>query len=80
MIEYYIGTLQECLDLDVIISGNCNWPLRWNVNWANPQETVDTGVYSLEVPQGSHGFTKTQMNKNITSPIVMNVEFSTEEE
>lgn len=73
--EYYTGTQQECLDIDAIISVNCNWPVGGTTRWAVPRETIDAGVYAIPVPQGSHGLTKEQMNASISSQISTDTKF-----
>lgn len=78
MIEYYLGTLQECQEIDEIISANCGWSDGNTHHWASPVETLNVGVFSIPVPQGSHGLTKEQMNDGIAKEIVTGVEFSEE--
>lgn len=75
MTEYYVGTLEECQSYDAIITANCGWPSGGTTNWDNPKETAIPGVYAIEVPQGSHGFTKEQMNAGISSAITVDPEF-----
>jgi hypothetical protein len=76
-IEYYKGTQAEMQALDAQITSNCGWPSGGTINWATPRETVDAGVYAIEVPQGSHGFTKAQMISGVVSTVYTNVEFPT---
>ena len=75
MTENYLGTYQECLDLDAKISINCGWPNDGTKHWAHPVETIVEGVFSIPVPQGSHGFRKEQMNTGISHDMSVNVEF-----
>ena len=75
MIEYYVGTFQECINIDNDICFNCLFPSNGTINWCSPIETIDNGVFVIEVPQGSHGFTKEQMNKGIAAQIQTNVLF-----
>lgn len=73
--KHYLGTLAECEAIDATITTNCGWPAEGTIHWADPRETVDTGVYAIEVPEGSHGFTKEQMTVTITAVEVEDVEF-----
>lgn len=73
--RHYIGTESECLAVDLIISTNCGWPIGSTQRWAIPRETTTAGVYSIEVPEGSHGFSFEQMNEGVTLPISENVQF-----
>lgn len=75
MQEHYKGTLTRMQELDDIISTNCNWPSNGTTHWANGKETVDSGVFSITTPQGSHGFTKEQMNSGVSDTIYTDVEF-----
>ena len=77
--EHYTGTLAEMEALDAQICSNCSWPDNNVVNWATPSLTVVSNVYAIEVPQGSHGFTKEQQNVNVSSTIHTNVKFPTED-
>jgi len=72
--RYYIGTEQECLQADAVISTNCGWPLGGTTNWANPALTL-SGGYVIPVPEGSHGFTGEAMQEGVTLPIVEDPEF-----
>lgn len=77
--EHYTGTLEEMEILDAKISENCNWPIGGTKNWATPRLTT-TGVYSIPVPEGSHHFTKEQMNASINTESISGVEFPQGEE
>ena len=73
--RYYIGTEQECMQVDSIISENCGWPNNGTNNWANPKITA-SGDYVIPVPEGSHGFTAEQMQTGLERfNIVDTVEF-----
>lgn len=80
MTERYKGTPERMQELDDIISSNCGWPSNRTTHWAYPKETIDSGVFSITVPQGSHGFTKEQMNNGISDTIYTDVEFPKVEE
>ena len=80
MAEYYLGTEQECLDLDAAITSNCGWPVPGTSNWANPLETATSGVFAIPVPQGSHGFTAIEMTSGVSTQVSTGVEFPESEE
>ncbi len=86
MTEHYKSTPGRMQELDDIISANCNWPLNGTTHWADSRETIDSGVGSIPVPQGTpkqglpESFTKAQMNNGISDTIYTDVEFPEVEE
>lgn len=74
-VKYYLGTLVECQVIDSQISMNCGWPSGGTTNWDNPRQTTTEGVYAIQVPAGSHGFTKEQMMAGITAGEHENIVF-----
>ena len=73
--KYYVGTKEELLALDAIITSNCGWPDGRTTHWANPTETNILGVFAIPVPEGSHGFKKEKMVQGIKGEEVENVSF-----
>ncbi len=82
MIKHYVGTLAEVQATEAQICTNAGIPngagtLRWSV----PTETIDSGVYAIEVPTyGWNGCTYAQMVEGIIHPESENVVFPNIEE
>ena len=74
-IVYYKGTLEEMNAVDAKISLNCNWPVGGTTRWAVPRETIDSGIYAIPVPTGSHGFDKAAMTNGVDEMEVQMVNF-----
>ena len=72
---WYKGTLTEMTIIDAQISANCGWPDGNTQNWDAPRQTIDSGVYAIATPEGSHGFTKEQMTQGVNAIEYDNVEF-----
>jgi len=72
---YYAGTLEEMNAVDAKISLNCNWPVGGTARWAVPRETIDSGIYAIPVPAGSHGFDKAAMTIGVDEIEVQTVIF-----
>ena len=72
---YYVGTLEEMNAVDAKISINCNWPVGGTTRWAVPRETIDSDIYAIPVPTGSHGFDKAAMTIGVDEIEVQTVIF-----
>lgn len=74
---YYVGTKEECDAINAKISENCGWPSGGTTDWAISIETTQPGVYAIVLPgpEGSHGFTREEMMKDIDTVEVETVQF-----
>lgn len=74
---YYKGTLEEMQAIESTICTNAGLPNgKGTNNWADPRETVDSGVYAVPVPvDGWNGFTYEDMSSGVDAVEYESVEF-----